>query len=125
MQPVLQVGGVLSVVSREMFKSIGMDEYSFGFEFSHESGLLASLMGPLLERMSLCESKLRSLGPERLCSLLVLRFDECVDAKAFWHFITKYVESLIELQISDRCMKERMFRAIAYNCKSLKVYHLF
>lgn len=105
-QAVLRVGGALGAVSREMFKSLDSCDIRYGC-FRDRSSLI-TLMAPYLECLALWVPLDHSGDYERLCSLRVLRLFNCDDANVLEQILKPCGDSLIELNISNSSINERM-----------------
>lgn len=120
---VLEAGGELSVVSREMFKKI--KDGDFGWYGNRDFELLVNEMTPYLEHIELVHDQLlRKINCEELVSLRTLVLDQ-------WYIGIKLLERalkavggrLSELSIRGQTMKKRTVQAIA-QCKSLQSLNL-
>ena len=117
---VLQFGGILSIVSREVFKSLRFDDFLVANKkCGHRT--LTSLMAPHLELLHLCEPDHRRFNFENLSSLRVLKVGYTVGPNVLGRILTAVGANLVELDITSCWMKRKTIRAIARYCQSLRV----
>ncbi len=117
---VLQVGGVLSVASRGLFKSLVSGE--FKFRNWHEHTSLAITMAPHLTRLTIAQREHRRINCEQLCSLRELRISFGAES-LFERILNVCGGSLEKLDIIAYQSTKKIVEAIASNCKSLKSFH--
>ncbi len=116
----LTLGGVLSIVSREIFTTFN---YGSVFRRTRKLRALALVMAPHMERFDLYGRKYRRFDFERLSRLRVLIVNYNSNANLIEQVLVAVGENLLELEIHTFIVRKRLVRNIAQYCKSLKVFN--